>query len=357
MRIFLSEYLTGGATGQEDGLAALKTEGAAMLRALATDAAAVPGWKIVTTWDDSLPPFGVEDVEVRLVRSPAEERRLFERLAMECDRTLVIAPESDGLLEARCRLVSDCGGCFVGATAAAIALCGDKLALSRHLQQHGVPTIPAKPCRFDELARDLTASGPPPAFVVKPRHGAGSVDTFRVMNRDDFAAAATAFATADDEPIVQPFVPGVPLSITAIVTAERVELFPVCRQRITGTTPLHYAGGSVPTAVGDRDAIFDLARRTLEAVPGLSGYVGIDLIASEDLAGPVVVEINPRLTSSYHGYRRLAETNLAERILTPEIPREPLRWREGHVEFDIEGREHRNRGDSESSRDRVAPVE
>ncbi|MGC1274521.1 MAG: ATP-grasp domain-containing protein [Planctomycetaceae bacterium] len=327
--------MSGGGVAKRE----LAIEGAAMLRALSADAARVPGWQVVVAWDSSLEPFGVSGVDVLLVRSPEDERTLFERLTREADRTLVIAPESDGLLEARCRLVNDCGGRFVGPTAAAIALCGDKLALAGHLERRNVPAIETRSCDFSKVSRAIRA-GTPAGFVVKPRHGAGSIDTFRVTNGDELNVARNAYPIdmTHDEPIVQPFVPGAPLSIAAIVSDGRVELFPVCRQRIAGTTRLHYAGGSVSTATCDGDAVRELVRRTLAAVPGLSGYVGIDLLLPDgDPGRPLVVEINPRLTSSYHGYRRLTATNLAERILTPEVGREPIRWRHDRVEFDIEG--------------------
>ncbi|HEX6986142.1 MAG TPA: ATP-grasp domain-containing protein, partial [Planctomycetaceae bacterium] len=281
-------------------------------------------------------PFGVPGVEVRVADSTDEERRHFERLAAAADATLVIAPEFDGLLEARSRLVAACGGRSVGPTPGAIALCGDKLALARHLGENGVPTIETQPCDFAALDDSLETR--PEGFVVKPRHGAGSVDTFRVTNRAELAEAAAAFGSevALDSVIVQPFVPGIPLSVAGIVSSRGIELWPVCRQRIVGGSRLHYAGGSAPARTGRDDAVADLARRTLAAVPGLFGYVGVDLLLP-DGGEPVVVEINPRLTSSYHGYRRLAMHNLAERVVTPDSVRDAIGWRRGCVEFRPDG--------------------
>ncbi|MFL5341148.1 MAG: hypothetical protein ACJ8F7_13455, partial [Gemmataceae bacterium] len=52
-----------------------------------------------------------------------------------------------------------------------------------------------------------------------------------------------------------------------------------------------------------------------------------------------VIEINPRLTTSYIGLRELAETNLAEVMLRLAEGREPppIRWRPGTVEFTSDG--------------------
>jgi predicted ATP-grasp superfamily ATP-dependent carboligase len=56
-----------------------------------------------------------------------------------------------------------------------------------------------------------------------------------------------------------------------------------------------------------------LAARIADAVPSLWGYVGVDLVLTAD--GPVVLEINPRLTTSYAGIRRALQVNVAAMVL------------------------------------------
>ena len=48
-------------------------------------------------------------------------------------------------------------------------------------------------------------------------------------------------------------------------------------------------------------------------MPGLWGYAGVDLIVSDQ--GPVVLEVNPRLTTSYAGLSQALNMNVAEKIL------------------------------------------
>ena len=68
-----------------------------------------------------------------------------------------------------------------------------------------------------------------------------------------------------------------------------------------------------------------------------ASYVGVDLIVpADEHAPPIVVEINPRLTTSYLGYRALAMDNLAERMLLG-LSQRPIEWRSGEVEFDAAG--------------------
>jgi predicted ATP-grasp superfamily ATP-dependent carboligase len=71
-----------------------------------------------------------------------------------------------------------------------------------------------------------------------------------------------------------------------------------------------------------------LADAIAAALPGLWGHVGVDIIDGE--AGPVVVEINPRLTTTYAGLRTAMGVNPAALVLRllaegPESVAEDLR--------------------------------
>jgi predicted ATP-grasp superfamily ATP-dependent carboligase len=71
-------------------------------------------------------------------------------------------------------------------------------------------------------------------------------------------------------------------------------------QRITRAQDrLHYCGSRVGGAEHRRAAPEPLAAAIAAALPGLWGYVGVDLVDGVD--GPMVVDVNPRLTTSYVG--------------------------------------------------------
>ena len=57
-----------------------------------------------------------------------------------------------------------------------------------------------------------------------------------------------------------------------------------------------------------------LALDVKRALPGLRGFVGIDLVWHAE-RGPVVIEVNPRVTSAYVGLSAALGRNLAEEIL------------------------------------------
>ncbi|HEY4263239.1 MAG TPA: hypothetical protein VGM98_23965, partial [Schlesneria sp.] len=63
------------------------------------------------------------------------------------------------------------------------------------------------------------------------------------------------------------------------------------------------------------------------------------LLPDASSTSPVIVEVNPRLTTSYIGYRKLCRNNIAERMLPTSVSRSlpPLEWNLGSVTFDATG--------------------
>jgi predicted ATP-grasp superfamily ATP-dependent carboligase len=55
------------------------------------------------------------------------------------------------------------------------------------------------------------------------------------------------------------------------------------------------------------------AKQITQAIPGLNGFVGIDFILSE--YGPVLIEINPRLTLSYIHLKQQLRDNPCQLLL------------------------------------------
>ena len=143
--------------------------------------------------------------------------------------------------------------------------------------------------------------------------------------------------------IEQPYVVGQSASVAFLVGPHQIVPTPGATQNLSDDGRFQYLGGLTPLPSPLRDRAVALARRAVESVPGLFGYVGVDLILGDatDGTGDVVVEINPRLTTSYIGLRQLARTNLAEvwlRLFRRETIAQ-LDWYEDRIiEFDADGR-------------------
>jgi len=321
----------------------LAVEGRAMLCAIVDDLSRIAGVEVETTWDARLGRIPFPRARAIPTESPAEELCQFRRLAAACDATLVIAPEFDGVLLSRCRIVEEAGGRLLGPGSRAVALCTDKLRLAVHLREAGIETIPAERFTWRETRPDSGADGPREfPVVIKPRDGAGSQHIWLVRSDDEFRRLHTGFA--GDHPqgefVVQPHVAGQAASVALLFAPSQreVEVLLPAEQRISDDGRLRYLGGRLPLGKADSAALQRAALAACRSIPGLRGYVGVDLIVPPaDPDRPVVVEINPRLTTSYLGYRALAENNLAEWMLIQARFERGLRWRKCVVEFDSAG--------------------
>ena len=134
--------------------------------------------------------------------------------------------------------------------------------------------------------------------------------------------------------------PGLPASVAMLCgPAGRIGLAP-CKQRISDDGRLRYLGGELPLAAGLAERAKSLAEQALAALPATVGYVGVDLVLGREPDGSedAVIEVNPRLTTSYVGLRAAARTNLAEtmwRVGQGEAP--AVEFAARPIEFDSSG--------------------
>jgi len=344
MRLFVSEYLSSGAVAQNRGMDSLLTEGRSMLLGVVDDFSRIPNCHVCTTWDRRLGTFPLDGIEVFLVDDWIKENAHFEALSAECDFTFTIAPECDRILASRRQTVDRAGGRWLGSSLTAIELAADKLRLANFLLQRNLPTI-ATVC-FHPQKRKPAFDFP---FVVKPRFGAGSQQTYFIGDAHDFEQIRQIYLTCSPavEAVAQPFVPGEAMSNGFFCTDDaaterrRIDVLLPAEQLQSDDGTFRYLGGRIDRATPvthDTGAIEKLVRDVAHQIPGLGGYVGIDYILPPgDQSTPVIVEINPRLTTSYLGYRRLAEENLAARLLPSEHACGPVKWKNGQVSFAPDG--------------------
>lgn len=280
-----------------------------MVAALVGDLVALDGIHVTLCWDNRLSPPSFPSDRVALFPvTPGEdpEARWLTAAAL-CDVVWPIAPESDGLLGHVAALFRSTGRSVVACAPDAIALASSKMATAARLAAHGIAAIPTVPF----------GAPPPPAalHVVKPDDGAGCLDTFIL---DDIAAWTPPHA---GRWIVQPLIDGEACSLSMLVDAAGgVRLLGCNRQTVErGDRSFSFHGVEVGAMEHRRAAWEPLARAIAAAIPGLHGYVAVDLIDRPDgpeSNGPVVVEVNPRLSVGYCGLSRVLGWNPAGDILT-----------------------------------------
>jgi len=310
MRILVYECVSAGGLGRAvpDSLA---REGRAMRDAVVEDFQRLRGVEVVT------------------LTSPD----VFADTAATCAWTLVIAPEFDDHLHSLSQTVLHVGGRLLGSQPAAIRLTGDKLATTDFWRERGIPHP-----RTQLLDATEFASFAPP-FVMKPRCGAGSQATFLIRNRDDLMNSwSPAFHECPDgEFIVQPYILGQAASVALLIGAHGTSALLPARQHLSRDGRFRYLGGSLPLPAPLAERATVLALQAAAGIEGLGGYVGVDLVLGDD-GIDYAIEINPRITTSYLGLRRLCRLNLAELMLKAAHGEElhPLAWAAGEVRFGID---------------------
>lgn len=308
-RIFVYETLSGGgqvrdtdAEMADDGLFAA---GLAMRDAITADLLLADDYQVsVASCGRAGPvPVGARSVE------PREGESATDFVARQSDAhhlVWVVAPETDGALAQLQRCVDPAR--WLGCDGPAIAIASGKRSTLLHLAEAGIAT----PLAF-EHARGIVR------WVVKPDDGAGALATRLHTDREAACADWSQRSRAGQPMVIEPWVEGQALSLSLLCGAGRTELLSINRQQIAVDAEgwLSYEGvevNALPLAGPRGAALSALASRVGRSIPGLRGFVGIDLLWHAQ-CGPVVIEVNPRVTCAYVGLSKALGRNLAAEVI------------------------------------------
>jgi predicted ATP-grasp superfamily ATP-dependent carboligase len=300
MKLFIFEYASAGGPNSGSSDAPFLEEGMAMLSALLGDFQRLNGINVTTM----LGPGIVGGAGRFPADGVLEPRGSFEgcvSVGMEsADALLIIAPETDGILHRLTKKGEELGKPIVGSSSRAVEILGDKFKCWELLS--GSVAMPE--------TKEFTGEIPfPPSVlpsIIKPRCGAGSENVF-------ISDARAIPDLPGNGKIVQPFVEGDPLSAGFVASESSVRLLGVCRQKLNIGRKVTFEGVTGPIAYHSPEELVDMANTVHEKVPGLKGYFGLDFIDGQ--SGIVLIEVNPRLTTSYPIYSANSDKNLAELLL------------------------------------------
>jgi predicted ATP-grasp superfamily ATP-dependent carboligase len=309
--IFVHEFITGGGWRPGELPHGLAGEAAAMLLALLADFRAWGAVHTVTTLDHRLDSLSLPADEIVYV-APGQYQAAFSALLAQSDAALIIAPETDGILAGLSAMVEKAGIPLLGSNSVAVAIAGDKAICYERFCQAGLPTPLTRQTHFAAAPQVADEMGYP--LVTKPLDGVGCEGVCLVTGPAGLAAALALLhhATRHEEIILQSFVAGTHASVSLLVAEGRALALSLNGQDIENGCPFAYRGGIVPLTHPAAARAFEVAQAAVGLVPGLQGYAGVDLVLTQEEA--LLIEINPRLTTSYIGLRRALQLNLAQAI-------------------------------------------
>lgn len=286
--------------------AELLGQGLAMRDALLDELSAIAGVRVGCTVGPAARALHRPGVVAERAGPDEDPPGYLGRVSSDYDRVWVVAPETGGLLEAISRAVAP--ERWIGCAPAAIAIAASKRATRAHLAACGIAVPPAAAPEADRAS----------AWVVKPDDGAGAVDTRRHGSRA-LAIADLHERLARGEPAtMEAWVEGEPWSLSLLAGEAGVEVLAINRQAIEfaadGTIAYRGVEFDHQPRPGHDDRMVRLAERVHRALPGLRGYVGIDLVMPTN-GQPVLIEVNPRMTCAFVGLSRRLGRPLAAEVL------------------------------------------
>ncbi len=314
-KILVVELTTAGGIGSgKERLEAISIEGLAMVHALVDDAVD-GGFEAHAVLQETIvvPPglASMTDVHWHHIGAGTSLQRTIKEFAPLMDFGFVVAPEFGNYLQEYTSLFESCNCAVLSQPSRGASTASDKKGALARLSAAGV-AVPTTQSLDDFIAGPVLAY----PVVVKPNHGAGSIGVFIACDEtelNDAIAANEALSFPRRELIVQSFIEGTPLSASVLASPHGTDLLGINEQdvslapaRVSGSK---YRGGiSGPLHPNITTACVQVARVAARELQ-LDGYFGFDFIL-DPRGTPVVVEINPRLTTSFVGLKLLHPESL-----------------------------------------------
>jgi len=329
LRLLVYEHVSGGGFADEAIPISVLSEGFGMLGTLISDFKAA-GHSVTTTLDSRIarlnPPVGADCVVS--VSSSQEAQTNLQKISEQADVAYLIAPETDGVLRSLVELVEQTGIALLNCPPSAIEKVSDKAVFYDFMRKRGLPLPETMMFSvaddLDEIKKAFRGRLNFP-LIFKPSNGVSCFGLSVARNEDQLAGSVEKIKreSSSEYFLVQELIIGAAASVSLLSTGNDAVAISLNRQDVTLETseaPSSYSGGLVPFDNPLQAEAFEAAEKLVKSFPDLRGYLGVDFVLTENEA--VVVEVNPRLTTSYVGLRRVVNFNPAHAILNAVLKRE-----------------------------------
>ena len=324
--LLIMELTTAGGIGDgEERIQALGIEGISMLKAIIEDALR-GGFNVHAIIMEGIPNENLlehERLEWHVVGCSEDVFGLMQDLLNRMDFAFLIAPEFGNFLYSVTRLVEDSMAILLTHGSKCIKNASNKKNSLKVLFNYGI-SVP-KTWFLNQPPRNI-----PLPCVIKPNHGAGCVGVFKIGSLKELKDAEKELINEGfpvHDIIIQEFIPGKPLSASAIGFREKCHFLGINHQEVYikgfGEGVSKYSGGMVgPVDPNLHEECSNIAQLISQKF-NMEGYFGYDFILTPDRK-VFVVEINPRLTTPFTGYNRLMSNSMLEVIARNKLDRENI---------------------------------
>ncbi|MGD6808294.1 MAG: ATP-grasp domain-containing protein [Candidatus Bathyarchaeia archaeon] len=318
MNILVYEHACGGGFAEGAVSPGILAEGFGMLRSCVCNLKAA-GHEVSVILDEGLsrlnPPIDADCVIPIFNFTDAQQAIL--KSCSDIDAAYVIAPETGGTLHALVEFIEQNGVPLLNSRSNAIQAVSDKANLYETLKANKLKMPKTVRINVAKYVKEAIMSKFDFPVVFKPLDGVGCNGLSIVKDASQVESAIEKIDAelASEAFMVQEYLEGEAVSVSLLCTGTKTLPVSLNKQNVTLSTPDEpscYVGGILPFDHKMKNKAFNTAEKVVNCFTGLKGYVGVDLILTEK--GPVVVDVNPRLTTSFIGLSRVASFNFADAI-------------------------------------------
>ena len=159
----------------------------------------------------------------------------------------------------------------------------------------------------------------PLKLIIKPLVGVDCENIVIIESIEDLTLDLDKIFVPGSRVIVQEYVSGIDVSVSLISDGKKAVPISFNQQFVElkddkGT----YMGGRLPFDNQHKDEAIEIATKAVEAMDGLRGFVGVDLIINsdeQDIYSVYLLEINSRFTTPYVGLKEIANINIGKTIV------------------------------------------
>lgn len=340
--ILLFEYFT--ASGEKDKC--IISEAEAMLFALIDD---LKDYKLDVVLNESYSDIIKQYDNVNPILIDTNVIEWLEENASNFKKAIFIAAENNNNLYNITKILEDNGVFTYTSSSDACMIASDK---SLTYEEIGNAVMQPRTFRFKidskgywkraivNLHEKWQAEDPltPLKLIIKPLIGVDCEDIVIIEDIDDLSYDLEEIFPPGSRIIVQEYIDGVDVSVSLICNNGKATPISLNKQFVElKNNKGNYIGGMLPFESEYKKEAFEVAKKACEAIEGMNGFVGVDLLINENDIYPVyLLEVNSRFTTPYVGLKKIANFNIAKTIIEGNIEDADISL-DGEVEFTKQG--------------------
>lgn len=317
MRLLIFEFITSGGFVNQPLPPSLLQEGTLMHNALLNDLLELTFiHKLLDLQDQRLFNKHSNDFVQTICISPKNKlKETLSDLNNAYDAVWLIAPETEGILADWTRFFTGQDKILCSSIADVVELCQNKLETTKVLTRAGLDCVPSQPFDFSMPKEEGQ-------WIVKSNNSVGCHEVYLIASKSGREKVIKKLDKTHHY-ILQPYIAGKVLSLSCLFNQGQAYLL-CCNEQQMDIMDQQFVLRACSVNVCSEKEVQHriLCQKIAVAMPLLFGYIGIDLIETQQ-GELLVLEINPRLTSSFAGIKAAIGVNVAQQVFTMQKGEQP----------------------------------